>query len=90
MQPALTIEVPDELHASTLRGFLQPFDVETAPVNGFVELRVVLVDFNPESRVVAALNAIDTWLVTSGLPSVRVHLDGSSYTLHVQPAPEAA
>ena len=89
MHPPLRIELPDRTHADALRQLLQPFDVETVLVDGHVEVRVELVDFNPERRVGEALSAIDGWLVTSGLPSVRVHLDGNSYTLHAPP-PEAA
>ena len=33
MHPALTIELPDEAQAATLRRLLQPFDVETVAVN---------------------------------------------------------
>jgi hypothetical protein len=90
MHPSLRVDVPDEERAASLRRRLQPFDVEIEPVDGHLELRVGLVDFNPERRVGEALSAIDGWLVTSGLQSVRIHLDGSSYTLHVPPAPEAA
>ena len=82
MQPPLRIEVPDEAHAETLRSHLQPFDVETVVVDGFYEVRVELSDRNSESRVVDALNAIDLWLLTAGLSSVRVNLGDSSYTLH--------
>jgi hypothetical protein len=42
----------------------------------------VLIEMNPERRIVNALSAIDAWLASAGIGSVRVHLDGSSYTLH--------
>ena len=54
-------------------------------MNGGFEVRIDLLDRNPEVRVVDALNTIDRWLLTAGLPFVRVHLDGSSYTLHAPP-----
>ena len=85
----LRIEVPDEAHAAELRRRLQPFDVETVAVDGRVEVRIELLDLNPESRVVNVLNAIDGWLPAAGLEFVRVHLDGSTYTLHAPP-PNAA
>jgi hypothetical protein len=81
MRPPLRIEVPDEAHAEMLRRHLQPFDVETVAVDGYYEVQVELRDRNPQSRIVNALNAIDMWLLTAGLPSVQVHLDDSSYTL---------
>jgi hypothetical protein len=79
------IEVPDETHAAGLRRRLQPFDVETVAVDGRIEVRIELLDLNPERRVVDVLNAIDSWLPTAGLAFVRVHLDGSTYTLHAPP-----
>jgi hypothetical protein len=82
MQPPLRIELPDLAHADALRRHLQPFGVETVAVNGHCEIRIELIDRNPERRVVDALNAIDLWLLSSGLTSVRVHVDGSSHTLH--------
>jgi hypothetical protein len=85
MHAPLRIEVPDERQAASLRRHLQPFDVETVVVDGHCEVRIQLVEVNPERRVVSALTAIDAWLATAGVPSVRVHLDGSSYTLHGPP-----
>jgi hypothetical protein len=85
MHPELRIELPDEARAESLRRLLQPFEVETVPVDGYVELRIALLDRNPEGRVVDALNAVDTWLLTAGLASVRVHLDESTYTVHAPP-----
>jgi hypothetical protein len=85
MHQPLRIEVADAGEAEALRRHLQPFDVETVVVDGHVEVRVQLVELNPERRVVNALNAVDAWLVSSGVPFARVHLDGSSYTLHAQP-----
>jgi hypothetical protein len=86
MQRPLTIELPEETHATTLRGQLEPFDVDAVAVDGHWELRIRLVDQNPESRIVTALHAIDAWLVGAGVDSIRIHLDGSSYTLHAPPA----
>jgi hypothetical protein len=85
MHPPLRIEVPDERHAESLRRHLQPFDVETVAVDGHCEVRVELVEINPERRIVNALGGIDAWLATVDIPSVRVHLDGSSYMLHGPP-----
>jgi hypothetical protein len=85
MHPPLRVEVPDETQAAALRRLLQPYGVEAVAVNGHFEVRIELIDRNPESRVVDALNAIDRWLLTAGIPFVRVHVDGSSYTLHALP-----
>jgi hypothetical protein len=87
MHPPLRIELVDVAGAESLRAHLQPFTVETTTVDGGPELQVELFDRNPERRVVDVLNAIDTWLLAAGVASVRIHLDGSSYTLH---APLAA
>jgi hypothetical protein len=89
MHPPLRIELPDEGCAESLRRLLQSFEVETVAVNGSFEVRIDLLDRNPEARVVDALNTIDRWLPTAGLPFVRVHLDGSSYTLHAPPLAHA-
>jgi len=86
MHPPLRIEVPDDLHATTLRRQLKPFGVETIAVDGHYEVHVELIDRNPERRVTSALNAIDTWLLAAGLPSVQVHLDGNTYTIHAPTA----
>jgi hypothetical protein len=86
MHPPLRIEVPDERYAAALRRHLQPFDVETVAVDGHCEVRVELVEANPERRIVNALSAIDAWLATANISSVRVHLDGTSYMLHA-PSP---
>jgi len=85
----LRVEVPNEAHAAGLRRRLQPFDVDMVDVDGQIEVRIELFDRDPESRVVDVLNAVDRWLPTAGLPFVRVHLDGSTYTLHAPP-PNAA
>ena len=86
MHPPLRIQVPDDLHATTLRRQLKPFGVETIAVDGHYEVHVELIDRNPERRVTSALNAIDTWLLAAGLPSVQVHLDGNTYTIHAPTA----
>jgi hypothetical protein len=85
MHPPLRVEVPDEERAERLRLELQPLWAETVRVGGHYEVFIDLVDHNPESRVVAALSRIDTWLASAGLLSVRVHLDGTSYLLHPPP-----
>ena len=81
MHPPLRVEVPDEAHATSLLGYLQPFEVEMHTVNGHCEVSVDFVVRNPGSSVVDVLNAVDRWLLTADLPHVTVHLDGSSYTL---------
>jgi hypothetical protein len=90
MRPYLTIEVPDETLAETLQRRLQSFDVDKVEVDSHWELRIRLVERNPESRVTSALHAIDSWLPDAGVEFVRVHLDGSTYTLHGPPAGVAA
>ena len=85
MRSPMTIELPDQLQAVSLRSHLQLFDVETVAVDGHWELRIQLREHNPESRVVTALNAIDTWLALDGVESVRVRLEGISHTLHARP-----
>lgn len=82
MHPPLRIEVSDASLAEDLRRQLQPFDVDTIVVDGRAEVRIHLTQRNPERRIVDVLNAIDSWLLTAGVPSVRVHLDGNSYTLN--------
>ncbi len=81
MHRPLTVELPDEAHASSLGAQLQPFHVETVPVDGYWEVRVRLIERNPESRIGNALTAIDAWLVTAEIGSIQVHVDGRSYTL---------
>ena len=81
MHPPLRIEVPDHFHATTLRRRLSPSALAVA-VDDHYEVQVELIDRNPDSRVTGALHAIDTWLLTAGLPSVQIHLDGSTYSLH--------
>ena len=82
MHRPLRIEVPDEQHATSLSLSLQTYEVERQAVDGQFEVRVNFVERNPESRVGKVLNAIDEWLLTAELPFVRIHLDGTSYTLH--------
>jgi hypothetical protein len=86
MHEPMRIEVPDGRRAAQLRRHLQRFDLETfVHEDGKCEVLVQLVEANPERRVVAALNAIDDWLVGSDVPAVRVHVDGTAYTLHSTP-----
>ena len=89
MHPPLRIELEDPTLVEDLRRQLQPFDVDTVTVDGHAEVQIHLTQRNPESRVVSVLNAIDAWLLTAGVPSVRVHLDGNSYTLHAPLFPAA-
>lgn len=85
MHPPLRVEVPDEALAAALRTQLQQFDVDTVAVEGHWEVRVNLLKRNPESRVENALHAIDAWLLTAGIGSIRVQLDGHSYLLDAPP-----
>lgn len=86
MHPPLRIEIPDRSHATTLRRHLHPFGVDTVAVDGHYEIHVELIDRNPETRVTKALHAVDRWLLTADLPSVQVHLDGNTYTIHAPTA----
>ena len=90
MYPHLTIELPDETLAEELRRHLQSFDVDAVEADSHWELRIHLLERNPESRVTNALHALDSWLPAAGVESVRVRLDGSTYTLHAPPTPTAA
>ena len=85
MGPPLKIEVPDETLAEQLRVRLRAFDAKVEQIDGRYDISVELIEVNPERRVVNVLNAIDTWLVTAGVEAVRIHLDGSVYTLHAPP-----
>lgn len=85
--PPLRVEVPDETFARSLIRQLRPLEAESIAVDGYYEVGIELRERNPEQRVVRALSSIDAWLQQSGLPSVRVHVDGCSHTLHVLPAP---
>lgn len=85
MHPPLLIEVDDERLAESLRRHLQWFEVDAVEVDGHWEVRVDLLERNPHGRVVDALSAIDDWLTVAGIPSVRVHVDGTSYTLQAPP-----
>ena len=82
MNPPLTIELPDEDMVEALRQRLHAFDVDTIELDSHWELRIQLLERNPESRVTRALHEIDEWLTDAGIDSVRVHLDDSSYTLN--------
>jgi hypothetical protein len=78
------VEVTDLTLAEALRLRLRPLETQTAAVDGHYEVRIELRGRNPEQNVVFALNSIDSWMLASGLPSVRVHLDGTSHTLHAR------
>ena len=82
MHPPLRITVPDASLADALRRRLGSFDVEARPVDGHVDLEVALRDRNPERRINDVLRTVDQWLVSTGVASVQVHLDGTTYTLH--------
>ena len=82
MRSPLTIEVPDEQCATSLSLSLQTYEVERHPVDSHFEVRVGFLERNHESQVGKVLNAIDNWLLTAELPFVRIHLDGTSYTLY--------
>ena len=82
MHSYLAIELPEQELAEELRRRLQSFDVDTVDAEDFWELRIHLLEQNPENRVTSALHAIDEWLRDAGVELVRVRLDGSSYTLH--------
>jgi len=90
VHPPLRITVPDESLADALRRRLRSFDVETRPVDGQIDLEVALRDRNPERRNNDVLKTVDRWLVSSGVASVQVHLDGSTYTLHAPVEEEAS
>jgi hypothetical protein len=81
--PSLRVEVPDEVLAVALVRQLQPFGAETVEVDGHYEVGLELREKNSEQRVTKALSSIDAWLAGSGLPSVRIHVDGCTHTLHV-------
>jgi hypothetical protein len=90
VHPPLRITVPDQSLAETLRRRLREFEVEAQPVDGHVQLEIALRDRNPERRISDVLHTVDTWLVSSGVGSVQIHLDGNSYTLHAPVATERA
>jgi uncharacterized protein with PIN domain len=83
--PSLTIEVPNETLAEELRRHLQSFDVDKVEAEAHWELQVHLHKRNRDNRITSALHAIDSWLPKAGIDFVRVHVDGSSYTVHASP-----
>ena len=82
MHLPLTIEVPDEQRAVSLRRSLKPHYVETRAVDGYFEVRVALMTHNPASRIGRVLTAIDQWLQNADLPFVEIDLHGSPHTLY--------
>jgi len=74
MHPHLTIELPQEELAEALRRRLQSFDVDTIEVDHHWEVRIHLLERNPESRVTNALHAIDDWLPDAGVDEARDYL----------------
>jgi hypothetical protein len=90
VHPPLRITVPDESLADALRRRLRSFEVEAKPVGGRVDLEIALRDRNPERRINDVLRTVDRWLVSSGVASVQVHLDGNTYTLHAPVEEEAS
>lgn len=83
--PPFRVEVATLTLAESLKRRLQPLEAEIAPVDGHHEVAIELRGRNPERYVVAALRSIDAWLLETGLAWVRVHLDGTSHTLHAWP-----
>jgi hypothetical protein len=79
------IELKDPASAESLSRELSRFHAEVVRLDGHAEVRLDLIADNPERRIVEALNLIDGWLGRSGTASVRVHLDGRSYTLNAPP-----
>jgi hypothetical protein len=90
VHPPLRITVPDESLADALRRRLRSFEVEAKPVGRRVDLEIALRDRNPERRINDVLRTVDRWLVSSGVASVQVHLDGNTYTLHAPVEEEAS
>jgi hypothetical protein len=81
------IELQDPAAAESLGRELSRFHAEVVRLDGHAEVQLHLIANNPERRIVEALNLIDGWLTRSGVASVRVHLDGHSYTLNAPPEP---
>lgn len=81
VRPPFRVEVTTLMLAEAL-GRRLPLETEISPVDGHYEVGIELRGRNPEKAVVSALKVIDSWLLESGLPSVRIHLDGTSHTLH--------
>ena len=90
MHPPLRITVPDQSLVDALRHRLRSFEVEARPVDGHVDLEIALRDRNPERRINDVLKTVDRWLASSGVASVQVHLDGTTYTLHAPVEEEAS
>jgi hypothetical protein len=86
VQHPVRIELQSSAAAESLSRDLCRFHAEVVQVDGHAEVRLELVAGNPEQRIVEALGLIDAWLARSGTSSVRVHLDGHSYTLNAPPA----
>ena len=85
MHHPVRIELQSPAAAESLSRALSRFHAEVVPLDGHAEVRLELVVGNPERRIVEALGLIDAWLARSGTSSVRVHLDGHSYTLNAPP-----
>ena len=82
MHPELTIDLPDEDRVDALRRRLHASDVDAVEVGAAWELRIRILASNRERGVKDALHAIDSWLSEgASVDFVRVHLDGSSYTM---------
>jgi hypothetical protein len=82
----IRIELDDHALAESLRRALSIYHAEVVREDGRAEVRVDLVDGNPEQRVTQTLSAIDAWLARTGTASVRVHLDGRVHTLSAAPS----
>ncbi len=80
MAEPLRVETPNEDLAQALMRRLAAFPTELARNGTPLEVQVSLVG-DPDRAIVEVLNAVDAWLVESGLAAVRVHLDEHVYTL---------
>lgn len=80
MEEPLRIELEDAAAAEALRRALQEYG---ADLDESSCVRVPVSGRSAEQSVTEVLTAIDDWLVESGTAFVRVHLDGSTYTLNV-------
>lgn len=77
----IRIELDDQELAESLRRELSLFHADVVHVRGRPEVRVELITGNPDERIATTLHRVDQWLARTGTPSVRVYMDGRSYTL---------
>jgi hypothetical protein len=77
----LVVEVPDGEAALSLVDELQDLHAELVTIEGArCEVQVELEE-GREWQVVAALDAVERWLVDSDIEATRLRLDGRSYTV---------